>query len=174
MTICTIGIDPGADGGIAFCSHHGDITIANSTLNIDMKTKAGWIRNICGEFSSTTYGIVEKPALMITDRKTGKKLTNAKSLVKNAKSQGEWVGMLYCHCKNVIQPTAQEWQTFVSGMPGENAKARVMNYLKKLEPLIYENFCFRENKRTKKNTVYLDGVADAIVMALWGYMTLKG
>lgn len=100
------------------------------------------------------------------DEKDEKPQVSASGLVKNAKNQGEWVGMMYAFQEllkdkleiTVTEVAPQTWVKVLAGQSeGKTLKDKVKNYTKQRYPEYVIG----------PRGGYLSGVADALVIALW-------
>lgn len=177
----TIGVDPGATGGIAFLSPEGGCHVYPMPM-VGKEVDLGWIKDRCDQYRSTEYvgGFdnwhawieeaqafpgVTKPEKcrkcgLVTMRRQAQGVVSTGTFMRAAGLiEGCFVGM-GIDCTRV---KAKEWQNvMLTGMRGRSAlKAASIAQAR-------DRFPSATFKRTPRCTTYSDGMTDSALVAAYG------
>jgi hypothetical protein len=166
-----IGIDPGAKGCAAVLGGEKLLLNNQSQRLCQFLTADGFlarkVRFSPDDLLNGLRVVIERPTLGRANKKT-----SSNGLVKNAQSQGMWIGLLRglgIHDTDIREVWPQEWQTIYKGFPfvgNLSAKDKAAAFLKSQYPYLYD-LCVGPRGGVDNNKI------DAVCMALYAELLWK-
>lgn len=162
MDYC-LGIDPGISGGIALVSSdYSDAAVSSCPGKGDPKEMAHYLRKLHKHYPDIRLAILEQVSAM---PKQG-----VSSMFTFGRGLGNWEGILCTLGIPYVTVTPQKWQARLLESRAKKNKGKDTKILSvECAELLFPSHTFRGPRGG-----IIDGKSDAIHLARWGHLILKG
>jgi hypothetical protein len=165
-----VGIDPGLTGGIAIIpvyAFHRTVAYPFSKFTLsDISSLLFDFRHGISEFYEDTACeiYIEQPSLNPYLPGPSRKMRNSQSFWKLGRSLGQLEGVCYAHGYQPTMINPRKWQNYLNCSTGSNKKIT--------HKLANQVFAFMsvERKNGNQRSLVTHAVADALLIALYGYL----